>query len=80
VEDEGPGLRPVDMGIDPYMRYSLGRAQQAEILARSRQAQAIRDVKARHEQLAQNDDVVSAPVQQHRRGRLASLFGRPIAT
>ena len=66
------------MGIDPYTRYSLGQARQADILARARQAQVIRDVKARHEQLEQ-DDVVSAPVQGRRR-RLASLFGRPIAT
>ncbi|MGN6379823.1 MAG: hypothetical protein ACTHNU_12790 [Gaiellales bacterium] len=55
------------------MRYSLGRDRQSEIIARARQAQAIRDVKARHEQLEQ--DVVAAPVQRHR--RLASLFGRP---
>jgi hypothetical protein len=66
------------MGIDPYMRYSLGRGLQEDLLARSRQAQAIRDVKARHARL-QQDDVVSAPVQRGRH-RLASLFGRPIST
>ena len=66
------------MGIDPYMRYSLGRTLQADLLDRTRQAQAIRDVKARHARLHQ-DDVVPAPV-QHGRRRLASLFGRPIAT
>jgi hypothetical protein len=66
------------MGIDPYNRYELGRARQAELVARSQQVQAIRDVKARHQQIAR-DDVVSAPVQQPRR-RLATLFGRPITT
>ena len=78
MEERRLRLRPLGMGIDPYMRYSLGRELQADMVARSRQAQAIRDVKARHDRLAQ-DDVVAAPVQQ-RRSRLASLFGRPIAT
>jgi hypothetical protein len=77
-EDARPVVRLVDMGIDPHNRYVLGRARQVEMVARSQQAQAIRDVKARHDQLAQ-DDVVSAPVQQRRR-RLASLFSRPITT
>jgi hypothetical protein len=68
------------MGIDPYTRYSLGRALQTDVLARARQAQAIRDVKARHARLQpEQDDVVSAPVQRGRH-RLASLFGRPLST
>ena len=80
MEEDRPGQRLMHMGIDPYTRYSLGRSLQDELLARGRQAQAIRDVKARHARLQQEqDDVVSAPV-QHGRHRLASLFGRPVST